>query len=190
MKRKVIALTGGIGSGKSEVAHILRTWGWKTVDCDALARQVGEDSDVISQVEKLLGGDCVTNGQLNRKIIRERVFKDEILLKQYEQIFFEKVKQLLTDSIEAMDKTVVFVEIPVLDAFEFDFAEIWRVESDESKRIERVVARDNVAVDNVKNTLSRQKIYDNVTRVIDNDGSLEDLANVVKQTLLDANLIR
>ena len=189
MKRKVIALTGGIGSGKSEVARILQTWGWKTVDCDALARQVSDNPDVISRVETLLGSDCVADGQLNRKIIREKVFKDENLLKQYEQIFFGKVRQLLTDIINSMDDPVVFVEIPVLDAFEFDFAEIWRVESDEARRIERVVSRDNVAADNVKNTIARQKAYANVTRVIDNNGSLEDLTDTVKRTLIESRLV-
>ena len=189
MKRKVIALTGGIGSGKSEVARILRTWGYETVDCDLLARQVGELPEVVSQVEKLLGGDCVTDGQLNRKVIREIVFKDKALLREYEQIFFEKVKQLLTDSIKSTDG-VVFVEIAVLDAFDFDFAEIWRVESDEAQRIERVVSRDGVSAENVKNTVSIQKTYNNATRVIVNNGRVEELTNAVKKALDDSGLLK
>ena len=188
MRRKVIALTGGIGSGKSEVARILRTWGYETVDCDQLARQIGDSREVVAQVEKLLGSDCVSNGKLNRKIIRERVFADEILLRQYEQIFFSKVKQLLIERLKSTDGDV-FVEIPVLDAFDFDFTEIWRVESDEAERIERVVARDGVSAESVKNTVSRQKTYNNVTRVVVNNGSLSDLTSAVQQALSDSGLV-
>ena len=188
MKRKVVALTGTIGSGKSEIAGILRTWGYKTVDCDLLAKQYADSSEVVSQVEQLLGSECVSDGKLNRRAIRQKVFNDENLLKQYERIFFDGVRQLLTDTLQAMDYEVVFVEIPVLDAFPFEFAEIWRVEADREVQVSRVISRDNVTVENAQSILARQRNYDNVTRVIVNNGSLDELSKKVKQALLDSKL--
>ena len=44
MKRKVIAVTGGIGSGKSTVCRLLEKKGFRVVDCDALSRRVAEQS--------------------------------------------------------------------------------------------------------------------------------------------------
>ena len=188
MKRKVIALTGTIGSGKSEVARILRTWGYETVDCDLLARQFADSSEVVSQVEQLLGSDCVVDGKLNRATIRGKVFKDEDLLKRYGQIFFDGVRRLLTEAVQATHGNVVFVEIPILDAFQFDFAEVWRIESDRATQVNRVTARDKVPAENVFNILDRQKKYDDVTRVIVNNGSLDELTDTVKKTLADCNL--
>ena len=189
MKRKVIALTGTIGSGKSEVARILRIWGYKTVDCDLLARQVADSPAVVSQVEQLLGSDCVADGKLNRIAIRDKVFKDENLLKRYEQIFFDGVRRLLIEAVQATNGNIVFVEIPILDAFPFDFVEVWRIESDKSTQLKRVIARDKVPAENALNILDRQKKYDNVTRVIVNNGSLDELETVVRQVLSDSNLI-
>ena len=189
MKRKVVALTGKIGSGKSAVAQILRQMGYETVDCDELAKQVAEDTEVLASIEQLLGSRSVDNGKLNRKYVRETVFNDETLLKTYQQIFFERVQTLLTEALARLggNKTV-FVEIPVLDAFVFDFDEVWRVESSEQNCVCRVVARDEVSADNVTATLNRQKTYDCVW-VIENNGDLDMLAQSVRTALANRQLI-
>lgn len=186
MKRKVIAITGKIGSGKSVVAKILRDSGFKTVDCDCLARQVAQNPHVVAQVEQLLGSNSVTDGQLNRAFIRERVFGDENLLQGYQQIFFDGVKALLMKELASLKKEkAVFVEIPVLDAFEFPWDMVWRVESSEKNCILRVTARDGVSADNVVATINRQKTYDcNV--VIQNNGDMEQLKRSV-HIILDEN---
>lgn len=188
MKRKIIALTGKIGSGKSAVAHILRDFGYETVDCDMLARQVASRADVVARVERLLGSEYVVSGELNRKAIRETVFNDGNLLNKYQQIFFDGVKELLIEALANLeDCKAVFVEIPVLDAFSFNWDEIWRVESSEKDCISRVVERDSVSVDNVFATLSRQKVYD-CTCVIENNGDLVKLNQIVKNALVKSRL--
>ena len=95
MKRKVIAITGGIGSGKSTVAQILQRQGYKVMFCDVLARQAGESRQVVDSVKKLLGESYVKNGKLDRKAIRQRVFADDDLYKSYSSLFYGKVKSLL-----------------------------------------------------------------------------------------------
>lgn len=196
MKRKVIAITGKIGSGKSAVARILRDMGYKTIDCDELAKQVASKPEVVERVAQLLGSHCVVNGALNRKAIREIVFKDEALLKKYEQIFFDGVKELLVANVDHLqeniatenDRQAVFVEIPVLDAFSFTWDAIWRVESSEKDCISRVIARDSVSADNVRSTLSRQKTYD-CSHIIKNDGNIEELMQSVRNALANSGLI-
>ena len=188
MKRKVIALTGSIGSGKSEVARILRSFGYKTVNCDDLAKQIADTPEVIGKVEQLLGSEYIFNGKLNRKAIRDKVFADGQLLAQYQAIFFDGVRQLLTDTLVSFDDEVVFVEIPVLDAFEFGWDEVWLVQSDRNTQIARVTARDGVSAESVSNTLACQKTYSH-TRVIANNGSIAELATAVSQALTQSNLI-
>ena len=189
MKCKVVAITGKIGSGKSAAMEIIRDMGFVTVSCDELAKQVAKDEEVIKAVQKLLGSNCIKGGQLNRQAIREIVFYDEELLHQYQELFFEGVKQLLEAQLAEMkDEQAVFVEIPVLDAFQFDFAEIWRVDSDREIQVNRVTARDNVTAENAINILNSQKTYDNVTRVIVNNGSLEALAAAVQNALVESGI--
>ena len=188
MKRKVIALTGGIGSGKSEVARILREMGYSTVDCDVLAKQVADDPNVIAGVEQLLGSEFVQDGKLNRKAIRDKVFADGNLLLMYQALFFDGVKRLLQEYLLITDSETVFVEIPILDAFEFNWDEAWCVESDETTRISRVTVRDGISEESVKRTLERQKQYSNCTRVIYNNGTLDELKATVMKILVESNL--
>lgn len=183
MKRKVIALTGSIGSGKSEVARILRSFGYQTVNCDDLAKIIADTPEVVCQVEQLLGSKYISNGRLNRRAIRDKVFADEALLAQYQAIFFDGVRQLLTDTLADLNDEVVFVEIPVLNAFEFGWDEVWLVQCDPNTQIARVTARDGVSAKNVSDTLARQHKYTNCTRVIANNGSFDELTVAVRHAL-------
>ena len=187
MKRKVIAVTGGIGSGKSAVCGILNEMGFTTVDCDKLARQIADEPQVVAAVERLLGQDCVVNGAINRSKVREMVFKDGDLLKQYDEIFFERVRQRLNEVIDGTSGTV-FVEIAVIDAFDFHFDEIWLVESPDNTRIDRVTARDGVSAENVAHIIKRQH-YSKFTRVITNDGSREELKKRVFSALKGGQIV-
>ena len=187
MKRKVVAVTGGIGSGKSEVCRILHEMGFTTVDCDSLARQIADEKEVVAAVERLLGHECVSDGAINRAKVRETVFKDEELLKKYDEIFFERVRQRLNDVVERSDGTV-FVEIAVIDAFDFDFDEIWLVESLKSTRIARVTSRDNVSEENVEHIIKRQR-YTKFNRVIRNNGSIKELREQVLLCISDAQIV-
>ena len=154
MKRKVIAITGGIGSGKSTVAQILQQQGYKVVFCDVLARQAGESRQVVDSVKKLLGESYVKNGKLDRKAIRQRVFAD------------------------------VFVEIPVFDAFDFPWDSVWLVKSNRETQIARVVARDGSSRQNVGEIIAKQSFVNvRPNIVIQNDGTAEDLKSQVAQAL-------
>ena len=187
MKRKIVAITGGIGSGKSAVAQFLRKMGYQTVDCDALARVIADDESVVAAVEQLLGSESVSNGAINRKKVREMVFADADLLKKYDGIFHERVRQCLEEIVKQSSATV-FVEIPVIDAFEFHFDEIWLVESSQEARIARVTARDGVSAENAVNIMSRQR-YDGVyTRTITNNGSIDELNRQVLAALSASGL--
>lgn len=189
MKRNIVAITGGIGSGKSCVAEILRQMGFCVVYCDKLAAEVAREKDLLDQVCLLLGNDCVTNGELNRKVVREKVFADDGLYLKYSNLFWERTKQRLLDEVNLAEQKTVFVEIPVISAFDFDWYEIWLVESAKEIRLQRVALRDGVSAQNVLNIMSKQLDCENFTRRIVNDGSLETLKKRVECALQDAKLV-
>lgn len=182
MKPEVIAICGYIGSGKSQVAAILRQWGYKTVDCDELAREIADDPDVVRRASELLGEGYVVDGKLNRPLIRRRVFADSDLLGKYQSLFFDKVRARLQETAEQSDG-VLFAEVSVWGAFDFPWHSVWRVVSDRSNLLERVQKRDGVSAKNVEEILSRQKPCDSAAYTIVNDGSLAELEASVREAL-------
>ena len=184
MKSKVIAVTGCIGSGKSEVVQYLRKLGYATLDCDVLAREVSERAEVAQQVSKLLGAEFVRNGQLDRRAIRDKVFADEGLLKRYNAIFFGEVKSLLSQRIaELSSDKYIFVEISVFDAFEYAWDGVWLIDSSEVERKHRVILRDNTSQQSLDNILRSQRICTDYTLRIANDGSIDELKIKVENAL-------
>ena len=188
MKRNAIALTGGTGCGKSAVGNYLRTKGFVVVDCDQISRTVATEAQVLQQVEKLLGDGFVVNGQLDRAKIRNVVFSNENLHQQYSQIFHNRIREVLIDTIE-QSSGVVFVEIPLIDAFDFGWHQIWLVERNLQTRVDAVVKRDGVSAQNVLNIVSKQQIATNYTVKIDNNGTLDQLFAQVDNLLQANNLL-
>lgn len=187
MKPDVIALTGFIGSGKSQVASILRSLGYKTVDCDLLARQIADEPDVVEQVSQLLGERYVSDGKLNRKLVRERVFADKDLLAKYQSLFFDKVRRRLENIVEQTQDTL-FVEIAVIDAFPFCWNGIWLVRCDPAQSVCRVALRDGVNEQSVLDVIASQR-EPTPTCVIENNGTIADLENAVRAALKSCGLV-
>ena len=187
MKHSAIALTGGIGSGKSAVGSYLRQKGFVVIDCDKLSRQIATEKQVQQQVVQLLGEQFVVNGQLDRAKIRSVVFANEQLLRQYSDIFHTRIKEILTQQVNFANG-VVFVEIPLIEAFDFPWQQIWLVERDLESRVSAVVKRDNVTQENVFAVISKQTTCSNFTQKILNNGTLEQLYAQVEKLLNQYNL--
>lgn len=187
MKRSVIALTGGIGSGKSAVGNYLREMGFVVIDCDKLSREVSTHPQVLQQVANLLGNEYVVDGQIERSKVRNVVFGNKQLHDAYSKIFHERIKQVLVERVNESDGTV-FVEIPLLDAFDFTWDQIWLVEREVESRVNAVVSRDNVTAQNVLEIVSKQTICTNFTVKIDNNGTLVELYSQVDELLKKHNL--
>lgn len=184
MTSKVIAVTGGIGSGKSETTRYLQGLGYNTLDCDTLAREVSFRPCIVEQVRKLLGDIFVVDGQLDRAAIRNKVFGNEDLLNRYNALFFDEVKKILDEEISVLirqaeaanqEGIVVFVEISVFDAFEYPWDEVWLVEADVETRINRAQIRDRVSRKSLDDIVARQRVCNGFTRKLTNDGVPEDL---------------
>lgn len=89
----IVGLTGGIGSGKTTVAHLFETMGCVTYNSDEKAKEVYFHPIVKNQVIKLLGSDAYLNEhEINKDYISKKVFSNTELLHQLNSIIHPAVK--------------------------------------------------------------------------------------------------
>lgn len=111
-----IALTGGIGSGKSAVAHHFACRGIEVVDADQLAREVvAPGSDGFSAVVDAFGGDVVgVDGCLNRAVLRQRVFADESERARLNALLHPRIAAITRERLASADSPYVIWMVPLL----------------------------------------------------------------------------
>ena len=184
---KVIALTGGIGAGKSLVANYFFSLGAEVLDADQLARQAIErGSDGFDQVLLAFGDEILKDGDIDRRALGEIVFANPEKRKVLESIIHPIVQQGLADARKALsDNQILIYEIPLLvetnAASKFDL--VITVEAPMEVRIERLRRR-GLHISEIEKRIASQasvdarKAVSNI--VIDNDGSEEDLLRKVE----------
>ena len=184
---KVIALTGGIGAGKSTVAQFFSELGANVVDADHLARvAIERGSEGFDEVIARFGQSILSNGDINRKALAEIIFSDPDSKRDLEAIIHPRVQKLFAQAvIDNEPAGNLIYEIPLLvetdAANKFDF--VVTVEADEELRIERLLAR-GMFISDIKARLANQAPskarIDIADAVIVNDGDEDHLLRQVE----------
>jgi dephospho-CoA kinase len=196
----LIGLTGGIGSGKSTVAAMLKALGAALVDADAISRGVtAAGGSAIPAIRTAFGDDFVDGmGALDRIKMRELVFAQSAAKHKLEAIVHPLIKFEMERQIEAAAMSeLVVLDLPLL-AENTGFSG-WRAKLDkvcvvdclESTQITRVVARSGMLPTQVQavmnNQASRQARLAIADVVITNENlTLAALQAVVKTVIIDA----
>jgi len=178
-----VGLTGGIGSGKSEVARLLESFGAYIVDTDALARQaVAPNSDALREISRVWPATVAPNGMLDRAGLAEIVFRDPTARERLNAIVHPHVRRLASeaDRHAKPDQLIVHV-VPLL--FETDYAALMDASiviiAPEQQRIQRVTQRDRVTEEQVRARMAAQidpaEARKRATYVIENDGDFGHL---------------
>jgi dephospho-CoA kinase len=187
----VIGLTGGIGSGKSTVAAMLAELGADVIDTDKVGHDVYRPgTDGFRQVTEAFGQDVVgADGTIDRRALAAKVFADPAALRRLSAIVHPligiAVRDWLVRAQEAPGSSPIVVEAPVLmEAGWRFFDEVWVVIVKPETAIARVTASRTMTADEVRHRLDAQlsnaervKLAD---RVIENDGTLDDLRERVR----------
>ncbi|MCE4956311.1 dephospho-CoA kinase [Macrococcoides caseolyticum] len=181
----VIGLTGGIASGKSTVAKFLADQGFVIVDADIASRKAVEiGSEGLEAIRTVFGDGVIqADGSLNRKALGEIIFNDTSERQKLNEIVHPRVRTIMEEEKDAglaQGKHVV-MDIPLLfeNKLEHTVDEVWVVYVPESIQIERLMARNNLTMDEAKSRISAQISIEEKKRkadtVIDNRGSLDNL---------------
>jgi dephospho-CoA kinase len=191
--RRVIGLTGGIGSGKTTVAAMLAELGADVLDSDKVGHDVYRPgTDGFRQVVEAFGQDIVAaDGAIDRRALATKVFGDPEALRRLNGIVHPLIGLAVRDWLlraQAEPKTApIVIEAAVLmeAGWQF-FDEVWVVVVEPETAIARVTASRGMTADEVRRRLAVQMSNDErmrrATRVIHNDGTLAALRAQVEET--------
>jgi dephospho-CoA kinase len=192
-----VALTGGIGSGKSLVGEILEELGALVIDSDQLAREVIErGSPGYEEVITAFGDSILSEGQIDRAKLAAVVFKEEDLRKKLESIIHPLVREAAEKLARNLPNGAILVnQIPLLvesdGAKRFDY--VITVSADEEIRRERLRLRGLKDYEITERMaaqvadLDREKIANYILR---NDGSIDELNRAVEELMANELLPR
>ena len=196
------ALTGGIASGKSEIIRAANSFpGVETVQADDIAKEIYEpENPCFPEVIDLFGRDILTDeGEVDLGEVSDLVFSDPDLLEELEKISHPYVTGRLAgivDCLEAKNKDLVLVEIPLLfqsSSVELDtFDVIILVRVDRDDQLKRLVERDGISREKAKKRIEFQRLPKGAEKrsdyVINAEGTPEETRkkarNLIERLLL------
>ena len=194
----VIGLTGGIGSGKSEVARMLESLGAEIIDADRIGHQAYlPNTDIWKHVVERFGEQILqSNCEIDRKKLGAIVFSDPMALAQLNSIVHPRIYDMINDGLVALrnrDTSVAVVEaavlieagwVPLVD-------EVWVTESTEDTVVDRVGRRSGLSAEQIRSRTRSQLAQGERARyatvVLENNHGLKELREQV-QKYWDSNV--
>ncbi|MEY4404666.1 MAG: hypothetical protein RI976_597 [Actinomycetota bacterium] len=184
----LIGLTGGIGSGKSEVARLLTARGAEVIDADLIVRELQQPgAEVYEKMVELFGQEVVgADRALDRAAIAKKVFSDESLLKTLNQLIHPIVRRVMNERVESFrssDKVVV-LDIPLLVENPREGLDgVLVVDLDGELAVKRLVEQRNMNADDARARIAKQATREQrlaiANHVIDNSGDRDELSQKV-----------
>ncbi|MBX9675794.1 MAG: dephospho-CoA kinase [Methylotenera sp.] len=181
----VVALTGGIGSGKSEAAKLFAELGVPVTDVDVISHQLtAAKQPLVKELEVNFGNQYITSsGALNRSAMRDLVFKDKNALAKLNAILHPAIyAEAITQLQQHADAPYQILVIPLLfesPRYSPHIDRILVIDCDEKTQISRVKARSQLPESQITAIIeaqtSRKKRLTLANDVIENNGNVENL---------------
>ena len=181
MSDYVVGLTGGIGSGKSTVADLFAAKGIAVIDTDALAHELTAPDGAAMPALLAAFGPSIADvtGAMDRAAMRRLVFADATARARLEGILHPMIRRISDERCRLAASPYVILAVPLLvesGSYRERCDRIVAVDCPESRQIERVMVRSQLAEEEVRAIVSaqatRQQRLDIADDVVDNDGAL------------------
>lgn len=187
----VIGLTGGIGTGKSEVARILQGLGAALISADQVGHEAyNPHSEIWQEVVKAFGEEILqSNGEIDRKKLGSIVFSHPQQLARLNQIMHPRMAAMVARRIEQLREEgvlVVVVEAALLFEAGWDSLvdEVWATDSTVEVIINRLQGRNGLSEEEIRKRINSQMpAKERLARVdvaIDNSGDVANLERTVQ----------
>ena len=187
-----IAITGGIGSGKSAFSNFILDENYPVINVDVVSKEILlSDKEVRSKVEKEFGKESFINREINKKFLAEKIFSNPQNVIKINSIVhpkvIEKVNILITEKLE--DSDIVFAEAALIYEAEMDkyFDYVVLITAEDKLRLDRKVRFDNFSKEQFlkrdENQIPDIEKKKRADFVFENNGSLNELKEKVKLLL-------
>lgn len=189
-----IAITGGIGAGKSTVTDHIISRGFTVIDADRMSREMtGPGGKAMPYIMEHFGPDFINaDGSLNRGAMRDLVFQapkyKKILEEGTTKVVLEDIEKIRKEK-EAAGEKALFFDIPLLfETHQEDrYDQVWVVTADYEVRRDRVMKRDNIdpqIIDLIMDSQSDEDVkVSKADAVLYNNGSVDELKATVDRLL-------
>ncbi|MBW3759746.1 dephospho-CoA kinase [Aeromonas jandaei] len=156
----VVAITGGIGSGKTTIANQFAELGIDVVDADVIAREVVEPgTPALAAISDHFGPDVITSdGQLDRRRLREQVFRDPSAKAWLNALLHPLIRSEMQRQCAAARSPYCLLVVPLLVENKLTGLanRVLVVDVDEATQIERTCRRDGVTAEQAKAIIAAQ----------------------------------
>ncbi len=193
---KIIGITGGIGSGKTQVlAYIGKKYNCRILLADEVAHKVKEPGQECHQaLAKLLGPEILMpDGQIDRAAMAEKIFSDETLLREVNGLIHPAVKKYILSAIErargeeGLDFLFIEAALLIEDGYGEIVDELWYIYAPEPVRRERLKQSRSYSEEKITGIFGRQlseaEYRKHCRTVIDNGGGLADTYRQIDRKL-------
>ncbi|MDP2153624.1 MAG: dephospho-CoA kinase [Methylotenera sp.] len=190
----VVALTGGIGSGKSEASKQFSSLGVPVVDTDVIAHELTAlSSPLLKEIERIFGASFFNaDGTLNRAKLRTHIFSNADEKLKLEQLMhpaiYQKALQTLQENEQKLHPTYQLLVVPLLfesTRYQSISNTTLVIDCDESLQVNRAMERSQLSADDVKKLMLAQTSRENrrnlADTIIDNSGTVSDLTEKINE---------
>ncbi|UMO86906.1 dephospho-CoA kinase [Pectobacterium sp. PL64] len=185
----IVALTGGIGSGKSTVADEFAKIGATIVDADIIARQVVEPGEPALDAIRLRFGDAMlnTDGSLNRAALRQQIFSSPEEKQWLNNLLHPLIQQETQAQFQAVSAPYILWVVPLLveNGLQQRAQRVLVVDVDKETQLARTLARDGISRQQAANILAAQATREQrlayADDIIDNSRCPNELAPQVAE---------
>lgn len=186
-----ILLTGGIGSGKTTLARMLEGRGVPVFYSDLEARDL-YTPELVSRLEEAFGASLLTpEGELDKRALAGEIFSSAIKREKLESIIYPLLREryLLWKSFFERRPFVVFESAIALSKKQFQglWDGVVLVKAPQEQRLSRVALRDSLSPEEVLSRMQAQELPEQVGAVIDNNGSIQELALACEDVFFSEN---
>jgi dephospho-CoA kinase len=196
----IVALTGGIGSGKSTVGQMFAQLGAIVIDSDQLARDVLERGSIgFDEVVTMFGDEVLKNGEIDRQLLASIVFKDPKKRSDLEQVTHPLIRKAFAEVVaKSAANSIVINQIPLLveSNHDYKFDHVITISVTEAIRTQRLLKR-GLTADQIKQRMQaqatdhmRESIADSVIINETDEQNLSDQVEIIWEQLRLKNVIK
>ena len=189
--KKVIGITGGIASGKSNIVNVIKSEGFKVLSCDEIYLELSQISmPIYNNILKTFGDSFIKEDkELDKKKLGQLIFNDKNKKELLNSITHPLIKNVLINEINNSNEEYIFIEIPLLYEAKFDdlcdLVIVAYLPKDE--QIKRLMERDKIDYNYALAKISSQDSLDDKKAkadfVINTIGTFDETKKEVLQVL-------